>query len=209
MRLIVAITDLSVAHTILECLPLPPRSPPLAAENEVTLGPVVGQRVRADARGNAVESGPRLRSVARESPAPKRRILSAGLEGPSSAGAGAMGSARPRKGHPAGVGGSAGRGWAGKLEIAPRTGNQHEPLIRHEREPVDRRRSTGSLSCDRGRDTDCAHPTKGLPVARSIASGILKTRSAFSRRNFGQTSSLNGTFGMSWNWRSRVRPAGK
>ena len=38
---------------------------------------------------------------------------------------------------------------------------------------------------------------------------ILKTRSAFSRRNFGQTSSLNGTFGMSRNWRSSVSPAGK
>ena len=39
--------------------------------------------------------------------------------------------------------------------------------------------------------------------------GSLNTRIAFSRRNFGHTSSLNGTSGMSRNCRSSVRPAGK
>ncbi len=39
--------------------------------------------------------------------------------------------------------------------------------------------------------------------------GSLKTRRAFSRRNFGQTSSLNGTDGSSAKMRSRERPIGK
>jgi len=43
----------------------------------------------------------------------------------------------------------------------------------------------------------------------SIPDQSLNTRTAFSRRNFGQTWSLNGTFGMSPKMRSRVRPAGK
>jgi hypothetical protein len=37
------------------------------------------------------------------------------------------------------------------------------------------------------------------PAADQVCSLIRKTRSALSRRNFGHTSSLNGTFGMSVN----------
>ena len=58
----------------------------------------------------------------------------------------------------------------------------------------------------RGRDR---YASNGRPVARSMASGILNTRSAFSRRNFGHTWSRKGTFGRSANWRSSVSPAGK
>ena len=45
-----------------------------------------------------------------------------------------------------------------------------------------------------------------LPVLRHL---IFSTLAAFSRRNFGHTWSLNGTFTMSPMIRSRVRPIGK
>ena len=71
-----------------------------------------------------------------------------------------------------------------------------------------------------GRDRHLLHPQRGDQLRRpshdatmvgpgQAAVSSLKTRRAFSRRNFGQTSSLNGTLGMSRNWRSSVRPAGK
>ena len=63
----------------------------------------------------------------------------------------------------------------------------------------------------RGRPRDDPHHVSALRPGSgaSVASAILNTRIAFSRRNFGQTSSLNGTLGRSANWRSSVRPAGK
>ena len=44
MRLLAAITDLSVAQRILECLALSSRAPPLAPANEIDLGPDLGDR---------------------------------------------------------------------------------------------------------------------------------------------------------------------
>ena len=95
-------------------------------------------------------------------------------------------------------------------------GSLHRSRSRRARPgPVERGRLPGVDGVHRRR----AHPD-GLTArrfrrsrracpSRSMVSGILNTRSAFSRRNFGHTSSLNGTLGMSANWRSSVRPAGK
>jgi len=59
-----------------------------------------------------------------------------------------------------------------------------------------------SPSAQKGSRAMCSNTAGGYLSRR-------KTRSAFSRRNFGQTSSRNGTCGMSWKMRSSDRPIGK